>query len=68
MEIDIAGTAKAELQRRREMDAVEPIVFENGEDCPPMTEAHKRHLVEALRARGVNQIRVRYDDDPKGAA
>ena len=62
MEIDIAGTAKAELQRRG-MDAIEPIVYENGKDCPPMTEADKRHLLAALRAHGVSQIRVVYDDN-----
>jgi len=63
MKIDIAGTAKAELQRRRGMDATEPMVYENGKDCPPMTEADKRHLLASLRTHGVSQIRVVYDDN-----
>lgn len=66
-QIDIAGTAKAEQERRRNITTVDPIVYVNdeGEDCPPMTEEHKRELSEALRAHGVNQIRVVYED-PKG--
>jgi hypothetical protein len=68
-QIDIAGTAKAEQERRRNVATVDPIVYVNDEweDRPPMTEEHKRELSNALQAHGVKQIRVVYED-PKGVA